>query len=523
MSFHPGRRGSRLFWWCLWAALVLLCAAVVCPAYVNHDAAWYLHMARVMLDGGTIYRDVVDTNPPLIVFLTVPPVWLARLGVSATAAFKAYVFCAAFLSLFLSARLARRVWSGASDLSRGVFVSALVFVALPFVKADFGQREHFLILLTLPYVLAALAWTANAPLAGGAGVLSGIAGGLGFAMKPHYLLAWVAIETSLCLVRPRGRSWRRPEAIAAAAAIAGYALLIVLFVPQYLAVAESARQVYGGLNSSAALLMRLPDTRICAVALALLLLVRLPRAASSACAVLFAAVIGFLLAALLQLKGWSYHLYPARAFTVLFFVAFAIGVFEGLPAITAAVRGGVRGLAAVLVLALLVSSGRYVLEARRPVDLDLVTPLIDIVRVHAPRGPLAVLSMRTIIYPAFPAVNYTGARWSLRHNSLWFLPGLYERELQAPDAETRFRAPEAMPPLERRFYEEVVSDLCSDPPALLLIEPAQARAPAGRRALDLSAYYGQDARYQKLSRAYERLTTVGPFTVFKRTASASCK
>ena len=58
-------------------------AATVVPGYLNHDAAWYLHMVGVMLDGGTIYRDVIDTNPPLIVYLTTPPVWLGRVtGVS---------------------------------------------------------------------------------------------------------------------------------------------------------------------------------------------------------------------------------------------------------------------------------------------------------------------------------------------------------------------------------------------------------------------------------------------------------
>jgi hypothetical protein len=131
--------------------------------------------------------------------------------------------------------------------------------------------------------------------------------------------------------------------------------------------------------------------------------------------------------------------------------------------------------------------------------------------------------MRTIVYPAFPAVSYTSARWPMRHNSLWFLPGLYEKEMQSPDAANLYRAPAAMGPLERRFYEDVIGDLCADPPALLLIEPAQPRAPSGRRALDLSAYYGQDARYRKLWQGYEQLNTIGPFTVYLRTANSSCR
>jgi hypothetical protein len=281
--------------------------------------------------------------------------------------------------------------------------------------------------------------------------------------------------------------------------------------------------VYGGLNSSAALLMRLPDTQLCMVGVALLALVRLPRAACRACAVLLAVAIAFFVAALLQLKGWSYHLYPGRALMLLFFARFATGAMDGLPALTSALRGGARSVAALVLAALLASSGRYVLEARRPVDLDLVTPLVATIRARAPQGPVAVLSMRTLIYPAFPAVTYTGARWPMRHNSLWFLPGLYDSELRAPDAANRFRAPAAMSPLERGFYEEVIGDLCADPPALLLIEVAEPRAAAGRRALDLAAYYSQDARYLKLSQGYERLNSIGPFTVYHRIAHSSCR
>jgi len=56
--------------------------------------------------------------------------------------------------------------------------------------------------------------------------------------------------------------------------------------------------------------------------------------------ILFAAWSGLLLAALLQLKGWNYHLYPARAACLLFFTALGVGVFQELPPLAAMIRGG---------------------------------------------------------------------------------------------------------------------------------------------------------------------------------------
>jgi len=152
-----------------------------------------------------------------------------------------------------------------------------------------------------------------------------------------------------------------------------------------------------------------------------------------------------------------------------------------------------------------------------------VAPLIEIIHRERPNGPLASLSMRTVIYPAFPVVNETGVAWSMRHNGLWFLPGLYERELLMPQAETRFRAPADMSPMERRFFDDVISDFCATPPGILLVEPPVAGAPEGRRTLDLVAYYQQDARFRRLFDAFSPLTRLGPFVVYTSRAGASCR
>ena len=132
--------------------LVALTALAVAPAHVNHDAAWYLYVVRHWLDGATLYRDVVDTNPPLIIWLSTPAVWIAALtGWPATALFKAFVFAVAAASLLIVRDIVRRTWPDREFL----IVAGAVFVTLPFVKADFGQREHLAVLLTLPYVVAA--------------------------------------------------------------------------------------------------------------------------------------------------------------------------------------------------------------------------------------------------------------------------------------------------------------------------------------------------------------------------------
>lgn len=514
--------------WLAGAALIaLLGALAVVFRPPNHDVSWYLHMAGVMLNGGTAYVDVVDTNPPLIVMLTMAPVWAARLvGLAPTAAFYAGAFLLAALSCAWCGRLIRRAWPGASSAAHGLLTTGVVFLLLAFPKGDFGQREHLTIILAMPYVLAAALRSAGGSLSRGEAILTGVAGALGFALKPHFLLAWVAVEAALLVQAGsrRGASALRAECLAAVSTFVVYGIVTLILFPEYLDVARRVWAVYGGLDSPTARLIALREWQIGLVALALVALIRLPRDFAAPLTVVGAAAAGFLASSLLQLKGWGYHMLPAQVFLALVFLVIVASVIQASPAVASFIRGGPAAIMAAAALVLAVLSVKYVYEARQPVPNDTLTPLAALVREHAPDGPIAVLGMRTLVYPAFPLVNQTGARWSLRHHSLWFLPAFYGRELTASDpAMMALRTPAQMPPLERAFYEEIIDDLCAVPPRLLVIERASPRAPAGRRALDLESYYGQDARFARLFAAFRVQSDVGPFMVYKAISPASCQ
>ncbi|HEY2434492.1 MAG TPA: hypothetical protein VGI12_17595 [Vicinamibacterales bacterium] len=508
------RQAPRLFAWLLWLALAGLCVAALGPSYINHDAAWYLYMVERWRDGATLYRDVIDTNPPLIIWLSAPPVLAARaLGVPHPALFKVYVLLLAAWSCAIALRAIRRSWPA---LTFPVF-SAVVFAALPFVKQDFGQREHLALLLTLPYLFMA-ASDARAP--AWERLTTGVGAGLGFAIKPHFLAAWLVVEVA-ALVARGARSWIRMELVAAAATIAAYGVAVLVFVPQYLPVLAEVREVYGGLNAPVSALIRLPEVQIWIGAAALAASFRWGRDGRLPL-MLFAAATGFVLAALLQMKGWSYHLYPARALLLLFFVAATSVILDRAPQFVALLRGGLTGLATVFAAVLAVSSARYVLEARHPAAPDLVTPLVDAIRRDAPEGPLAVLSTATFVYPAFPAVNYTHARWGLRQNSVLFLEALYAGE-EGPGGVAPPHPVAAMRPTERALFHELTDDLCRTPPRLLLVDAVDPRSRSTRRTFDVVAYVRQDARVAALLEHYRAQETIGRFSVLVPDGPLECR
>jgi hypothetical protein len=498
------------------AALVVLGLVAIGPAYLNHDAAWYLYVADRWIGGATLYRDLVDTNPPLIIWLTAIPALIARItGAPGTLLLKAAVCALAITSVLAVRHIIVRQWPS-REFALVVLAS---FLTVPFAKEDFAQREHVVILLCLPYILAA---GSGAPMPSTAlRILVGIVGGVGFAIKPHFLITLIAVE--FLTMRARGpRGLGRVESLAATGTLIVYGIAVVLLTPAYLGVADQVRRVYGEFNASAGTLLRLREAQLWIVAAALFAGIRwrsgdyLPHAT-------FGAATGFLAAAVLQFKGWGYHLYPGRVFVVLFLAIAVLAVLERVPGVVAILRGGLRGVATVFAVTLLAVSARYVAEARSPATPDLVTPMIDSFKAAPADSPVAVLSMRTIIYPAFPSVNYSGRRWGLRENSLLFLPGFYGDQDRLQGGVLTAHAPGEMSRLEREYFDQIIEDLCSAPPGVLAFEEPAQKAAAGRRALDLQAYYAQDARAAALFSSYHPSRVVGPFRLMVRTGEAGCR
>ncbi len=501
------------------AALVTITAlAAVALARIpaNHDVAWYVYMVQAWLGGARPYVDLIDTNPPLILFLTAPPVWLASvLGIKSLPAFWVWAFGCALVSWRATVWAVGRAAPEISTERRGVISLAVLFLMVAFPKTDFAQREHFALMLTLPYVMLAAARASGVSVRPVEAVVAGIAGGCGFALKPFFPIAFVAIELAVAIRRRSLRSLVDTAPLAALCTMAAYAALVVVAFPEYFDVINRVRQVYSG-DSQPLRLLSLRELQVWAAMAAIVVLIRFSEREYSMQFVIAAAATGLLVAGLVQGKGWTYHMLPGQVGICLYFVLFVTGLFTAVPPLAAIIRGGTRAVALALTALFVVMSAKYAYEGGRGRRPDLVTPMARIVEARAPGGVVTVLGMRTLLYPAFPLVNQTGARWGMRHNGLWFLAGFYAFGRPGETTPISVHRPDEMSALERGFFEDVVSDIARTPPDLLMIESAAHFSPAGRQAVDLAAYYWQDARFAHVFSNYERIDTVGPFEIYAR-------
>ena len=99
---------------------------------LNGDAHWILTMAGRLLTGEHLYRDILEINPPLIVWLQVPIVWAARAaGCAPAAVYRGVVVALCVGAAALSARLlARSRFAARHPVLKSWTAPALVFVLL---------------------------------------------------------------------------------------------------------------------------------------------------------------------------------------------------------------------------------------------------------------------------------------------------------------------------------------------------------------------------------------------------------
>ncbi|WP_342113794.1 hypothetical protein [Pseudoduganella sp. OTU4001] len=283
--------------------LVLLstaCGLAACFFYVfNHDVSYLLHAAGRLLRGETLYVDVMEINPPLIVWLNLPIAWLAQLtGVGGEQVFRLCVLALGLLSLAWSAQLLRGALSPGHWWS---WLAAGSYVALLLPGYEFGQREHIVFLCILPYLAEA------ARRCGGQAqsrtVQAGVAAlaTLGLALKPHFLLVPMLVEAF---------AFRRERRLAvgclvALALLLAYLAAAWLFAPHYLEMLRVLAIGYWGYTEGWMVFLDVPYFYVTCILVFLALLVR--GFDSPLKTVLGLAALGFVLAALVQHKGFSYH------------------------------------------------------------------------------------------------------------------------------------------------------------------------------------------------------------------------
>ena len=280
---------------------------------LNSDSAWLLYLARRVVQGDRLYVDLVEINPPLVVWLQLPLIHLAEwLGLDPTTVFRvgvlvwigsSLVFCARLLRLALP-RSQARCW----------ILLAIIVVLLGWTRAHFGEREHLALAALLPYLFATAAAAEGRAPGPSVRVFVGAIAALGLALKPHFLLVWIACLGYVAWKR-RGAAWAMgPENLVILGFLLLYGTTILVAVPDYLALVRLLGPTYQAFaRKSLGILMFNSAEALCALAAIFAYgIVRRSSRWREGGDIFALATAAFLVAVLVQGKGFSYHYYPGQ-------------------------------------------------------------------------------------------------------------------------------------------------------------------------------------------------------------------
>ncbi|MDX1986866.1 MAG: hypothetical protein SFV17_09265 [Candidatus Obscuribacter sp.] len=183
------------------------------PLSISADQSVYVQSGVLLLQGKVPYLDFFDFNPPLIIYLNVIPVLVARafalplpMGLNMT------VMTFHVFSTLFSAFLLYRYSGQCRQAVRLVELLPVLAVYAWFSQTlvpDFGQREHLFTIAFMPFFVLRGLRHAGANPAPGSSCLAGFLAGLLMSLKPQFFLIWVFSELGFLCQSARGDRSRR--------------------------------------------------------------------------------------------------------------------------------------------------------------------------------------------------------------------------------------------------------------------------------------------------------------------------
>ena len=400
----------------LFAVLVIIVFAVYLRTLytTTADTSWLITVAEKYLAGQRLYLDIMETNPPATIFLYMPAVLLARvMPWTAETIVTGLVFLAIAASLSLTYVLVRLSDEAPRILNLPVAAATLFILAI-MPGESFTQREQIATICILPWLALALLRLEGVKPPLMLALLTGVAGGVIFCIKPVFVAPFAAVFARVM--------WRRPSFayIIAPEHLTGGVISLAYLAVSYFIFPEFWRTMFPLLEAvyipSRGIQFGWQLTALWAMVIAMIIILR-PRAIwNEATGILVCASTGFALACIWQAKYWTYHFYPMMA------LAFIASLIVGLAAAEQE-RVSHEGKAmpfmalfrcfAPAILALFVASRLW------PVywPQEDFRPLADAIK-RAAASP-AVLNLSDEIYVGHPAVRMAGARWVGTLHSNW--------------------------------------------------------------------------------------------------------
>ena len=494
-------------WWLPLIALCLIAYWIQINTYLDGDSAIISHTAALMLLGQTYTHFIFEPNPPLIFYLHMPAILLAKLtDIKIIYCLRFYLLFLIVLCLTCSRILFAKLFKHHALLINSMsYALAIILLLLPVLA--FGQREHLMLILTLPYLLLATCRFENKLINKSFAILIGLMAGIGFSIKPFFLPTWLLIELAFVVSQKSLLGWLRIESVLASLFILIYGLSVIVFFPTYWQVVLPLwMPYYRGIVQPWWTLIIYPYFVFCCAALTLSIITQKEKQNASIKKIFRLAIIGYLLAFLIPGVVWYYHILPALSVACLYFVLFFYELTERIThssARTASLAG--IGLLAIAVLSMPVESS--VIATLQQITYfhkdNPIHQLTVYLNQHTPNNTYDFFSMTLRLYDLeyYSTAHYVG--------SLSFFSWEYNR--LAPQKYSMAYWQHTL-----AYMQTIVShDLDDNKPQFVIVDIPSSLILLKQR-IDYPKEYVNNEVFRQAWSHYNYATTIGPYDVYQR-------
>ena len=515
-------------------ALFLACGALMIFGFAltpyftarpGHDQSSYLFEAQRFLSGVELYGPhLTEVSPPSIIWFSALPVLLARSLHGPPVLFlRLLVTAMIFGSVAWCVRILRHGTATTNPLTIGLLACAILVIEFCIGPYNFGQREHLLIILLLPYVLA-VATGAVYRLSFAERCGLGVAAGIAIWFKPQDTLVLVGLELFLAL---RARGLRRaltPEFLALVLTSSLVLALVRVAAPLYVRVTipllVDTYWAFGTMNAVAlALSHRGYMLLVLVMLLACFVFRRFLRDWATSVTLLICSVAAFFAFAV-QHTNWWYHAYPHQALLLLavayLLADFLYPVIGRLSSDSHLLRRTVLAASvavAVLLCAIAIRPG-VLLNAKTHSESD---PLDQFLAQYRPSTTVYIFSTSE----ASLSFSYNhGLNWGSRFAHLWMMPAIVQNELGPTGAPAPFKrlSPETLARLAALQRTESAEDLNYWRPSVVLVEQCNLKHSCqGIEGKDFNmvSWFLQSPEFAMAWSHYQRQPDFGNYDVYK--------
>ncbi len=295
------------------------------------DLVWLTLGTRQMLHGAVLYKDVLEPNPPLIFWLYAPVVRLAEIfSLEPVILLKMATIMLVALTLILATIILHvsDLWRKDQRNSLLVAISALLLLS-PHSEMTFSQREHLMVILVLPYVLMCLPSIRSQELSLSLQFICGVMAGVGFCIKPYFLIIWIGLLLSRLVTHRSLRAVFGCSEMVVIACGAAYFCAILIFAPNYLPWAQVMLQTYPYFTVGQTEAEKIAELILVGIASLLIawkfgiFTIKQTTCRKDALLFVYLALASYV-CILLQFKTWLYLYYPLMTFGMLSIITLII-------------------------------------------------------------------------------------------------------------------------------------------------------------------------------------------------------